>query len=642
MPSFVRSAGGFACQALLGVLFASPLFAAEAPAPESLFQAIQRGDTAAVKRLLSQGVSANSQDFEGTPALMAAALYGTADSIQLLLDHGANPNSRNSAGATPLHWAVPDAAKVKRLLAAGADANARSTNFQRTPLLVAASYPGSVAVLQLLLDHGADIHAKDRGGIHALGRAAVSADVDVVRFLVEHGCDPNEPGYGSNVRYARHYLPTLDYLLSKGAHVEKDAIAMAAHWQDPKLIERWIELGADVNARAGPYRRTALMTAAASEQSSAATLKLLLEKGAEPNAEDADAERPLDWARYRADSAKIAVLEQFGATSGRGLRQKTYLPPEPGGIEDPRVSIQRSVNLLLPTAPVIYQRRACISCHSQALVAMAAAAARRKGIAINEEVEQTNLGQILKSFQAASEAAMQGDQPAGNIITIGYVAMALAAEAHALDKITASLSHITAALQLPDGSWTPNGVSRPPGEDSLVSATALGVRALTLYPSPARKAQVEEKLRRAQRWLLAVDARSAEDRAMRLMGLAWTRAPWPEVDKAVRAILGQQEAGGGWRQREELQPDAYATGISLYALRAAGVPATDAAYLRGVKFLQQTQYQDGSWLVKTRSYPTQPYFESGYPFGNNQWISVSGASWATLAIAETLPDAGRH
>jgi hypothetical protein len=505
-------------------------------------------------------------------------------------------------------------------------------------LLVAASYPGSTEVLRLLLEHGADIHAKDRSGMHALGRAAVSADVDVVRFLVEHGCDPNEPGYGSNVRYARHYLPTLEYLLSKGARVEKDAIAMAAHWQDPTLIERWIDQGADVNARAGPYRRSALMTAAASEQSSAATLKLLLEKGADPNAEDADRERPLDWARYRSDTAKIAVLEQFGATGGHGPRQKSYPPPAPGGIEDPRVSIERSVNLLLPTAPVIYQRRGCISCHSQALVAMAAAAARRKAIAINEEAEQTNLSQIVKTFEAAAEGAMQGDQPPGNIITIGYVAMALAAEAHPFDKITAALSHITAALQLPDGSWTPNGVSRPPSEDSLVTATALAVRALTLYPIRARQPQLDEKLRRAQHWLLTVDARSAEDRAMRLMGLAWTKAPRPEVEKAVKQVLGQQQAGGGWRQREELEADAYATGISLYALRAAGVPATREAYLRAIRFLEQSQYQDGSWLVKTRSYPTQPYFESGYPFGNNQWISVAGASWATLAIAETLPN----
>src|SRR5215472_18320998 len=80
--------------------------------------------------------------------------------------------------------------------------------------------------------------------------------------------------------------------------------------------------GADVNARAGPYRRSALMTAVASEQAGAATVKLLLEKGADPNAEDLDGERPLDWALYRNDRSKIEALEQFGARRGHGPRQK--------------------------------------------------------------------------------------------------------------------------------------------------------------------------------------------------------------------------------------------------------------------------------------------------------------------------------
>ncbi len=396
---------------VVAVVFGLRLLAADTRPVEPLFQAIQKSDVPAMQRLLASGLDANARDADDTPALMAAVLDSDVRCVKLLLDRGAAPNATDKAGATALMWAVPDLAKVKLLVTAGADVNAVSKNLGRTPLLIAASFPGSVPVLQLLLDHGANIHAKDRRGMHALGRAALSADVDVVRFLVEHGCDPNEAGYGPGVRYARHYLPTLEYLLSKGANVEKDALAMTAHWQDPKLIEQWIERGADVNARAAPYNRTALMTATASEQSGVAIVKLLLEQGADPNAEDIDGERPLDWAIYRADRDKIAALEKFGATRGHGPRQKIYPNPAAGGIADARISVERAVNLLLPAAPVGYQKRACISCHSQALVAMAAAEARKKGIAINEELAQTNLKQIEANYKSVAELAMQGDQP---------------------------------------------------------------------------------------------------------------------------------------------------------------------------------------------------------------------------------------
>jgi ankyrin repeat protein len=623
----------------VALAFASALYSAEAPPAEALIQALQKSDSTAVKRLLDAGADPNARDNGGTPVLMSAVLFAGPDSVKLLLDRGADPNAANKAGATALMWAVPDLAKTRPLIASGAAVNARSNNTQRTPLLIAATYPASVPVLQLLLDHGADIHAKDRAGMHALGRATLSADVDVVRFLVEHGCDPNEPGYGTRVRYARQYLPSLEYLLSQGAKVETDALAMSVHWQDPQLIARWIERGADVNALAGPYNRTALMTAAASEQAGAASVKLLLEKGANPNAEDIDGERPLDWAIYRADREKIAALEQFGAARGHGPRQKTFPPPEAGGIADPRVSVGRAVNLLLPTAPVAYQKRRCISCHSQALVAMAAAEARRKGIPINEEMEQTNLQQIEESFKIAGELAMQGDQPGGNIVVIGYVMMALAAERHPLDTITAQMVHTALALQLPDGSWTPNGVSRPPMEDTLVTATVMGIRSLTAIPAAGYRAESNEKLRRARQWLLRVNARSAEDRAMKLMGLVWSKATRSDIDAAVQQILRQPRDSGGWAQRDDMQPDAYATGISLYALHVAGVPATHPAYRKGVRYLMGNQYQDGSWLVRTRSYPTQPYYESGYPFGNHQFISAGAASWSALAIAYTLPDA---
>ena len=83
--------------------------------------------------------------------------------------------------------------------------------------------------------------------------------------------------------------------------------------------------------------------------------------------------------------------------------------------------------------------------------------------------------------------------------------------------------------------------------------------------------------------------------------------------------------------------DAYATGEALYALNAAGrMPATDPVYAKGVKYLLNTQAADGSWHVKSRSIWVQPYFESGFPYGHDQWISAAGTSWATMALSLTV------
>ena len=135
---------------------------------------------------------------------------------------------------------------------------------------------------------------------------------------------------------------------------------------------------------------------------------------------------------------------------------------------------------------------------------------------------------------------------------------------------------------------------------------------------------------------------SAEERNMRLMGLVWTKAARARIDDAVRDVRAHQQPGGGWSQFGRTDPDAYATGQSLFALQMAGMPVTADSYRRGVAFLLGSQYQDGSWLVRTHSFPIQRYFESGFPFGRHQWISAAGTSWAVLAIAHTLPDtAGR-
>ena len=69
---------------------------------------------------------------------------------------------------------------------------------------------------------------------------------------------------------------------------------------------------------------------------------------------------------------------------------------------------------------------------------------------------------------------------------------------------------------------------------------------------------------------------------------------------------------------------------------ALKMPTADPVYQKGVQYLRQTQAADGTWHVKTRSIPVQPYFESGFPYGHDQWISAAGTSWAAMALTLTI------
>ncbi len=127
---------------------------------------------------------------------------------------------------------------------------------------------------------------------------------------------------------------------------------------------------------------------------------------------------------------------------------------------------------------------------------------------------------------------------------------------------------------------------------------------------------------------------STEDHALRLLGLAWSGAGKDVVQASARALVAAQRPDGGWSQLSSLTSDAYATGQALVALAESGaITTSDAAYKRGVDFLLKTQFADGSWFVKSRAIPLQPHFESGFPFGRDQFISAAASNWAARALA---------
>jgi mono/diheme cytochrome c family protein len=95
--------------------------------------------------------------------------------------------------------------------------------------------------------------------------------------------------------------------------------------------------------------------------------------------------------------------------------------------------------------------------------------------------------------------------------------------------------------------------------------------------------------------------------------------------------------GGNLPGRES---DAWATGQALVALhQAGGLAISDPTYQRGLEFLLRTQFDDGSWWVRSRTWPFQPHFDSQFPHGKDQWISAAGTAWATMALLLTIEPA---
>jgi hypothetical protein len=76
--------------------------------------------------------------------------------------------------------------------------------------------------------------------------------------------------------------------------------------------------------------------------------------------------------------------------------------------------------------------------------------------------------------------------------------------------------------------------------------------------------------------------------------------------------------------------------VRLLLRAGAKVNATDVrgmSFQRGIRYLLATQGEDGSWHVKSRAPKFQPYFESGFPYEHDQWISMAGTAWAAIALS---------
>ncbi len=293
---------------------------------QEIFDAVKNGDLAKVKTLIEKDSSLlNIKDAAGNTPLHHAAIMGSVELAELLLSKGADINAVNAQQNTPLHEAIGTkkenvaslliekgadirrgnifkhtplhraaSANLKnigeRLIAKGAEIDVRDA-FGRTPFLIVARQSGDVEFGKLLLDHGAEINAKDRDNQKALNLAAWRGFNDFINFLLNHGAEYDVTNFGEremlsmaagcgSARLFKVALEKYDNLLTDDAFNTR-ILRTAVMGGSVEIVNILLAKNIPLNNDPNRYGWTPAHYAA--ENGHAAMIKFLVDKGIDLN-----------------------------------------------------------------------------------------------------------------------------------------------------------------------------------------------------------------------------------------------------------------------------------------------------------------------------------------------------------------------
>jgi ankyrin repeat protein len=619
------------------------------PKAVSMVDSLRKGDAAAFMKTVNSDHSLlNARGPEGSTPFMYAVLYSDAATLAKLLKLGADPNKRNDANATALMWAARDIEKTRVLVNHGADVNAKSDDL-RTPLMIAARRNGSAPTVKFLLDHQANPNpnAKPESESSPMMEALMGGDAGIVEMLMQHGADAKATAdLGLMMAVITNCTKCLDLLVPKitSKDVYTAALQDIAVLGDLKATRLMLDHGADVNAF-DPLGRTPLMYAVVSDELPLDVVKLLIDRGADVNAKNRHKNSGdagitvLDIAKRNGNPPIVQLLIKSGAKA----TPEVPVALKPRQNNTIRNAVQDSLSLLQRSDATFAAKAGCVSCHNNSMAAMAVGLARTRGFRIDEQTSAAQVRVNVASLEKGRDRMHQGygSTVADNFMDFvwSYALLGLHAEHYPADLNTDAVVLNLLSRQTPDGDWSfPRADTRPPVGLNYITQTAISMRAIQLYaPTPAKSA-AGKAIRLAAAWLAKAKSSSNEDRSWRLKGLVWAGADKAATQSALKELLAAQRSDGGWSDLPTMQSSAFPTGESLVALNEAGLPVSDPAFQRGIKFLLDTQQEDGSWYVKTRALAFQPGFDAGFPHGPDQFVSAAGTSWAAMALTLALPE----
>jgi len=268
-----------------------------------LIQAAEAGDTAEVQRLLAEGADIDGRDALGRTPVMAATHGNQIDTVRALIQAGADIDIRDNRMDNPFLYAGAEGLLeiLKLTIDAGADTTL-TNRFDGTALIPAAERGHVEIVNDLLMRTDVDINYVNNLGWTALLEAIVltnggEAHQQIVQMLVDHGADISIPdfdgvtplahaqarGFGEIVRIlnaarerdmkmiaaaAAGDIDTVEQLLARGASVQArdasgaTALIAAAYRNQVEVAAMLIDAGADVNVQDSTQQSAYLITTA--------------------------------------------------------------------------------------------------------------------------------------------------------------------------------------------------------------------------------------------------------------------------------------------------------------------------------------------------------------------------------------------
>jgi ankyrin repeat protein len=288
---------------------------------KSLNEAVMNNSIKEVEAFLRNGADPNAYDDDSDNVLVNAAMYSSAECMELLLKHKANPEFGNRFGQKPLMLCTNDVEKMKLLLQWGADINdtSRSGN---CALLMACSGYGKYETIKWLIDKGANTSVKRWNTETPLMRSVRFGDTMTIALFLNMGFDINAHPWRVSPLMIAVRLGNWDavsFLVGHGADVNipdednNPAVMYAAEAGDLEMVRLLMPGTKNINTKNVRAGMTPLMWATINEHDDPAIIQAFLNKGAKVNLKADDGGTALSWAMKKGNTRTVELLRRAGA-----------------------------------------------------------------------------------------------------------------------------------------------------------------------------------------------------------------------------------------------------------------------------------------------------------------------------------------